>query len=65
MTDSCKYLANVKHSFFGTLPQSQSPRQETFWAPASFESIDKSIRMPNALYNNWKFFTVPPIFNVF
>ena len=38
------YLAEL----FGQLSLSQNPRQETFWASAGFESVEKSVTLSDA-----------------
>ena len=47
-TEDCKYPAHIKHSFFGQISLPQSPRQETFWASAGFESTEKLPTLPDA-----------------
>ena len=34
-----------KAELFGQISQPQSPRQETFWASAGFESTEKSVTL--------------------
>ena len=45
-------VKSIKHSLSSKYPYHQSPRQETFWASAGFESTEKSVMLSDAFQNH-------------